>query len=135
MLLQLKRLHGVLFGPLLSMAAQACSHTRSGFNGPPSLKAAHDHTLFLPLQDIQKAIKEERQKRSDLLKVENEASSRLQELRQSTASCRYVAIVLCCLARDICTKQIPWFLGRCLPQQRAPCTLTQQQHLPARVRK
>ncbi|CAK0787532.1 hypothetical protein CVIRNUC_010752 [Coccomyxa viridis] len=56
--------------------------------------------------DVQKAIKEERQKRSDLLKVQKEASTRLQELRQSTASCRYITIALCSLARTICTKQI-----------------------------
>ena len=66
---------------------------------------AHHHALFLLLQDVQKAIKEERQKRNDLLKVQKEASTRLQELRQSTASCRYITVALCCLARDICTKQ------------------------------
>ena len=75
-------------------------------NGPPPLKAPHHHTLSLPLQDVQKAIKEERQKRSDLLKVQKEASTRLQELRQSTASCRYNTIALCCLARNICTRQV-----------------------------
>lgn len=78
----------------------------NGCNGPLSLKVLHHHTLSLPLQDVQKAIKEERQKRSDLLKVQKEASNRLQELRQSTASCRYINIALCSLARTICTIQI-----------------------------
>ena len=106
-----------------------------GINGSPSLKALHHHALFLPLQDVQKAIKEERQKRSDLLKVQKEASTRLQELRRSTASCRYITMALCCLARNICTKQISQILGHCLPQQRALRTQTQQQHLPAWVGK
>ena len=76
------------------------------FSGSPSLKVLHHHTLSLPLQDVQKAIKEERQKRSDLLKVQKEASTRLQELRQSTASCGYITIALCSLARTVCKKQI-----------------------------
>ena len=57
------------------------------FSRPAFLNAQYDYTIVLPLQNVQKAMKKERQRRSDLLEVQKEVNNRLQELADSTASC------------------------------------------------